>query len=63
MKYTIKRSRKFKRNYKLAQKRGLDTSLLKDIILKLGNGVPLEEKYQDHSLKGTWEGLKVGNRK
>ncbi|MEZ3445691.1 MAG: type II toxin-antitoxin system YafQ family toxin [Lachnospiraceae bacterium] len=63
MKYTIKRSRKFKRNYKLAQKRGLDTSLLKDIILKLGNGVPLEEKYQDHSLKGNWEGLKVGNRK
>ena len=60
MKYTIKRSRKFKRNYKLAQKRGLDTSLLKDIILKLGNGVPLEEKYQDHSLKGNWEGLKVG---
>lgn len=51
MKYTIKRSRKFKRNYKLAQKRGLDTSLSKDIILKLGNGVPLEEKYQDHSLR------------
>lgn len=43
MKYTIKRSGKFKKNYKLAQKRGLDTNLLKDIILKLGNGIPLEE--------------------
>lgn len=48
MKYTIKHSGKFKRNYKLAQKRGLKVSLLKDIILKLGNGIPLEEKYRDH---------------
>lgn len=58
MKYTIKRSGRFKKNYKLAQKRGLDTNLLRDIILKLGNGIPLEEKYQDHSLKGNWEGFR-----
>ena len=39
MKYTVKRSGKFKKNYKLAQKRGLNINLLKDIILKLSNGI------------------------
>lgn len=58
MKYTIKRSGKFKKNYKLAQKRGLDVNLLKDIILKLGNGIPLEEKCKDHLLKGNWDGFR-----
>lgn len=58
MKYTIKRSGKFKKNYKLAQKRGLDVNLLKDIILKLGNGIQLEEKYKDHALKGDWDGFR-----
>lgn len=58
MKYTLKRSSKFKKNYKLAQKRGLDINLLKDIILKLGNGISLEEKYKDHALKGKWDGFR-----
>lgn len=58
MKYTIKYSGRFKKNYKLAQKRGLNVNLLKDIIIKLGNGVILEEKYKDHALKGKWEGFR-----
>ena len=58
MRYTVKRSGKFKKNYKLAQKRGLDVNLLKDIILKLCNGIPLEEKYEDHQLKGNWDGFR-----
>jgi len=35
MKYQVKWSAKFKKSYKLAKKRGLDISLLKDIIQKL----------------------------
>lgn len=58
MKYTIKRSGKFKKNFKLAQKRGLDVTLLKEVILKLGNGVPLEAKYKDHALKENWDGFR-----
>jgi len=58
MKYTVKHSGKFKKNYKLAQKRGLNINLLKDIILKLGNGIPLDEKYKDHPLKGNWDGFR-----
>lgn len=58
MKYTIKRTEKFKKNYKLAQKRGLDSSLLKEVILKLDEGIPLEAKYRDHALKGKWDGFR-----
>lgn len=58
MKYTIKRTGKFKKNYKLAQKRGLDRSLLKEIVRKLGDGIPLEAKYKDHALKGKWDGFR-----
>ncbi len=36
---------------KLAVKRGIDISLLEKVVKKLKNGFPLEEKYQDHSLK------------
>lgn len=58
MKYTIKIGKKFKKNYKLAQKRGLNTELLKDIIFKLSNGEPLDVKNRDHALKGKWEGFR-----
>lgn len=58
MKYTIKHSVKFKKNYKLARKRGLDVSILKEIIIKSGNGIPLDEKYKDHALKGNWKGFR-----
>lgn len=58
MKYSIKLSGKFKKNYKLAKKRGLDIRLLKDVIYKLGEGIALEEKYKDHELKGKWKGFR-----
>lgn len=41
MKYTIKRSGKFKKSYHLAQKRGLDIFLLREIVEKLANGIYL----------------------
>lgn len=40
-KYTIKPTSQLKKNFKLAQKRHLNTSLLKDIINKLANDQPL----------------------
>lgn len=58
MKYTIKIGGRFKKNYKLAQKRGLDISLLKDIIFKLSNGIPLDKRNKDHALKGKWQGFR-----
>ncbi|MCI6498068.1 MAG: type II toxin-antitoxin system YafQ family toxin [Lachnospiraceae bacterium] len=55
-KYEIKNITQFKKDYKLAKRRGLDISLLKDIVTKLANGEPLDPKYKDHSLSGNWTG-------
>lgn len=48
----IKWTSKFKKKYKLAVKRGLDVSILKDVVGKLQNDIPLEPKYKDHNLIG-----------
>lgn len=58
MKYTIEVSSKFKRDYKLAKKRGYNLSLLKDVIDMLANGEALPEKYCDHSLSGEYLGCR-----
>ena len=55
-KYTIKYTSQFKKDYKLAKRRGLKLSLLKKIISQLANGVQLDEKYRDHDLSGDWKG-------
>jgi len=46
----------FKKDYKLAMKRGRDISLLDDIIRLLSRGEPLPEKNRDHALSGNWVG-------
>lgn len=58
MKYELVLSGKFKKGLKSAKKRGLDISLLDSIVDKLLQGIPLEEKYQDHPLKGDWDGFR-----
>ena len=58
MKYELVLSGKFKKGLKAAKKRGLDISLLDSIVDKLLQGISLEEKYQDHPLKGNWDGFR-----
>ena len=55
-KYTVKYTTQFRKDYKLALKRGLKIELLNKIIADLANGVPLSEKNNDHSLTGNWVG-------
>lgn len=55
-KYEIKHTTQFKKDYKLAKRRGLNLSLLKDVISKLANGEVLEARYRDHALSGNWSG-------
>lgn len=57
-KYTVKLTSQFKKDYKLAMKRGLDISLLEDIIAKLALGESLPEKNRDHALSGNWNGYR-----
>lgn len=57
-KYTVKPTLQLKKDYKLAMKRGLDISLLEDIIAKLALGESLPEKNRDHALSGNWNGYR-----
>lgn len=49
---TIEFSNQFKRDYKLAEKRGYDMTKIMDVISLLQNEVVLPDKYRDHPLKG-----------
>lgn len=55
-KYTVKATTQFKKDYKLAIKRGLKISLLEEIVTKLALGEPLDEGSRDHPLSGSWAG-------
>ena len=46
----------FKKDYKLAGKRGLDIDMLDDCIRTLAAGETLPPKFRDHSLSGRWSG-------
>jgi mRNA interferase YafQ len=46
----------FKKDYKLAMKRGQNINLLDNIIRLLAKGEPLPETNRDHALSGNWIG-------
>lgn len=56
MKYTVKLTSQFKKDYKNAIKRHLPIELLDEIIKALANGETLPEKNRDHPLSGNWKG-------
>ena len=55
-KYTVKTTSQFKKDFKLAMKRGLNIDLLETVIATLALGEPLPDKNKDHALTGTWIG-------
>ncbi|MGN8632223.1 type II toxin-antitoxin system YafQ family toxin [Blautia sp. HCP3S3_G3] len=55
-KYTVKPTTQFKKDYKLALKRGLKIKLLEDVVSALAMGEPLPDKNKDHALTGNWIG-------
>ncbi len=55
MKYDIKFTNQFKRDFKLVKKQGKDIEKLYFVIEKLADGITLEEKYRDHSLTGNYK--------
>ncbi|WP_418752460.1 type II toxin-antitoxin system YafQ family toxin [Frisingicoccus sp.] len=58
MKYKLILTGKFKKSLKLAKKRGLDLSLMEEVVNTLQQGLQLEEKYRDHELKGKYKGFR-----
>ena len=55
-KLTVKPTTAFKKDYKLAIKRGLKIELLEAIVGKLAMGEPLPMENKDHELTGNWKG-------
>lgn len=57
-KYVVKHTSQFKKDYRLAMKRGLRIELLEDIVTALAMGEPIPEKNKDHALSGNWAGYR-----
>ena len=55
--YEVKETSQFKKDYRLAKKRGLNITLLQKIIITLANGQTLPENNRDHALTGGWTGF------
>ena len=55
-KLTVKFTTQFRKDYKLAMKRGLIIALLEEVVERLAMGEPLPEKNRDHALTGDWVG-------
>lgn len=58
MKYQIFRTSQFKKSFKLSQKRGLPVEELIEVITKLADDIPLEERFHDHELSGKLKGIR-----
>lgn len=56
--YTVKFTTAYKKSYKRMKKRGLDLSLLNDVVDTLRQGKQLDEKYRDHGLSGNFQGFR-----
>ena len=54
MKYTVRHTTAFKRDYKLALKRHLPVEKLQTVVEKLRNGETLPPANRDHALTGRW---------
>ena len=52
------RSSQFKRDVKRLQKRGKDMTKLRGLLGLLIEQAPLPESYQDHPLRGNWNGYR-----
>ncbi len=58
MSYQIFPSCQFKKDLKLAKRRGYPVVLLRDVIAKLAEDEPLPPKYRDHELSGNFKGCR-----
>ena len=51
-------SNQFRRDLKLAAKRGYDLGLMDIVVTKLANRETLSENFRDHNLSGKYEGFR-----
>jgi len=58
MMYEVRFTTAYKKSYKLMRKRGLDVTLLDEVVDTLRQGKQLDEKYCDHGLSGNFVGFR-----
>ena len=58
MKYEVKFTSHFKKDYKLAKKRGLDLAALEKVVEMLAEGQTLPIENHDHLLVGNYSGCR-----
>jgi mRNA interferase YafQ len=58
MKYTVRRTKKFRKELKKMLKRGADLDKLETVVNILASGEPLPPQYRDHALTGNLTGLR-----
>lgn len=58
MKFEIKYTSQFKKDFKLAKKQRKNIDKLFAVIEKLANGETLEPKHRDHDLVGNYKGCR-----
>ena len=51
-------SNQFRRDLKLAAKRGYDLDIMDSVVTKLANRETLPENFRDHNLTGKYEGFR-----
>lgn len=56
--YAIKTTAQFRRDLRTVKKRGYDIDLLTEVVKKIAAGETLDKRYNDHSLKGKYEGYR-----
>jgi mRNA interferase YafQ len=56
--FTLRATSQYRKDRKLAKKRGLDMDLLDDVIQQLIEGKALDQKFDDHALVGNYEGFR-----
>ena len=55
---TLKTTGQFRKDYKLAKRRGLNLKELQSVIDRLLREEPLADKYKDHALTGDYIGFR-----
>ena len=56
--YEVRFTTAFKKSYKLMKKRGLEVSILDDVVDQLRQGQQLDSRYHDHGLSGNFAGFR-----
>ncbi|GDY89574.1 type II toxin-antitoxin system YafQ family toxin [Bifidobacterium longum subsp. infantis] len=58
IRYTVKTTSRFRKDFKLARRRGLDAGLFKQVVSILSEGGTLPDRYHDHALTGNMTGFR-----